>query len=319
MMWLQGFCNWARSIVFVYDLRNALTGVGIMSNEYHSSTKRLDLDDVQAFVLVADLSSFTRAAEVLDTTQSAISLKMKRLEERLGRRLLERTPRRVQVLPDGAAFLAAARELLSAHDRALNPAVREQRSLRLGIIDHTAADGLIPLLARISDQDSSLRVEVKIGASSELLAAYDAGELDAVFARRDATRRDAEKLFVEHCGWFASPQWTPNPGEPLRVASLSAPCGLRATALKALDEAGIAWTEVFVGGGIATVGAAVLAGLAVAPMTRRGCPPRAIDVGSRFGLPLLSPIEIAVYTRIRDASLRETLRSLGAALRSANA
>jgi DNA-binding transcriptional LysR family regulator len=306
-------------VVFDYDLQNVLTGAGIMSNEYHSSARRLDLDDVQAFVLVADLSSFTRAAEVLDTTQSAISLKMKRLEERLGRRLLERTPRRVQLLPDGAAFLAAARELLSAHDRALNPTVREQRSLRLGIIDHTAADGLIPLLARISDQDSSLRLEVKIGASSELLAAYDAGELDAVFARRDTTRRDAEKLFVEHCGWFASPQWTPNPGEPLRIASLSAPCGVRATALKALDEAGIAWTEVFVGGGIATVGAAVMAGLAVAPMTRRGCPPRAIDVGSRFGLPLLAPIEIAVYTRIRDASLRETLRSLGAALRSANA
>ncbi|EUC19184.1 LysR family transcriptional regulator [Paraburkholderia hospita] len=290
-----------------------------MSTDYQSTTRRLDLDDVQAFVLVADLSSFTRAAEVLDITQSSISLKMKRLEERLGRRLLERTPRRVQLLPEGAAFLAAARELLSAHDRALNPTVQAQRSLRLGIIDHTAADGLIPLIARISAQDPTLRVEVKIGASSEMLAGYDAGELDAVFARRDATRRDAEKLFVEHCGWFASPQWTHSPGEPLRIASLSAPCGVRANALKALDEAGIKWTEVFVGGGIGTVGAAVMAGLAVAPMTRRGCPPRAVDVGSRLGLPPLAPIEIAVYTRVRDASMRETIRSLGAALRTTNA
>ncbi|GJH32970.1 LysR family transcriptional regulator [Paraburkholderia hospita] len=290
-----------------------------MSTNYQSPTRRLDLDDVQAFVLVADLSSFTRAAEVLDITQSSISLKMKRLEERLGRRLLERTPRRVQLLPEGAAFLAAARELLSAHDRALNPTVQVQRSLRLGIIDHTAADGLIPLIARISAQDPTLRVEVKIGASSEMLAGYDSGELDAVFARRDATRRDAEKLFVEHCGWFASPQWMHSPGEPLRIASLSAPCGVRANALKALDEAGIKWTEVFVGGGIGTVGAAVMAGLAVAPMTRRGCPPRAVDVGSRLGLPPLAPIEIAVYTRVRDAAMRETIRSLGAALRTTNA
>jgi DNA-binding transcriptional LysR family regulator len=152
-----------------------------------------------------------------------------------------------------------------------------------------------------------------------MLAGYDAGELDAVFARRDATRRDAEKLFVEHCGWFASPQWTHSPGEPLRIASLSAPCGVRANALKALDEAGIKWTEVFVGGGIGTVGAAVMAGLAVAPMTRRGCPPRAVDVGSRLGLPPLAPIEIAVYTRVRDAGMRETIRSLGAALRTTNA
>jgi DNA-binding transcriptional LysR family regulator len=53
----------------------------------------LDLDAVQAFVLVADMQSFTRAAEALDSTQSAISLKLKKLEQRLARRLLERTPR----------------------------------------------------------------------------------------------------------------------------------------------------------------------------------------------------------------------------------
>jgi DNA-binding transcriptional LysR family regulator len=289
-----------------------------MSTGYQPPARLLDLDAVQAFVLVADLSSFTRAAEVQNTTQSAISLKIKRLEERLGRRLLDRTPRHIQLLPDGVVFLAAARELLSAHERAVAVDVREQRSLRFGIIDHTAADDLIPLLARVSNYDPTLRVEVKIGASSEMLAAYDAGELDAAFARRDPTRRDGERLFVEQCGWFAAPQWSHNPNEPLRIASLSAPCGIRSNALKALDEAGIKWTEVFVGGGIGTVGSAVMAGLAVAPMTKRGCPPRAIDVGSRFGLPPLAPIEIAIYTRVRDPSMKEAIRIFSAALRSAN-
>ncbi|WP_238298663.1 helix-turn-helix domain-containing protein, partial [Methylobacterium soli] len=55
--------------------------------------RAIDLDTVQAFVWVADLGSFTRAAETLDTSQAAISLKLKRLEDRLGCRLLERTPR----------------------------------------------------------------------------------------------------------------------------------------------------------------------------------------------------------------------------------
>ncbi|MFL9829048.1 LysR family transcriptional regulator, partial [Rhodoplanes sp. SY1] len=65
----------------------------------------LDVDAVRAFVLAAELKSFTRAAEALDTTQSAISLKIRRLEERLGRRLLERTPRLVRLSADGQAFL----------------------------------------------------------------------------------------------------------------------------------------------------------------------------------------------------------------------
>jgi hypothetical protein len=71
--------------------------------------RTLDLDAVQAFVLAADLQSFTRAAEALDSTQSAISLKLKKLEQRLGRRLLERTPRLVRLSAEGQQFLPAAR------------------------------------------------------------------------------------------------------------------------------------------------------------------------------------------------------------------
>jgi hypothetical protein len=59
--------------------------------------KALDLDAVKAFVLTADLQSFTRAAEALKSTQSAVSLKLRRLEDQLGRRLLERTPRQVRL------------------------------------------------------------------------------------------------------------------------------------------------------------------------------------------------------------------------------
>jgi hypothetical protein len=54
--------------------------------------KALDVEAVQAFILVADLNSFTRAAEAMDSTQSAISLKIKRLEDGLGRRLIECCP-----------------------------------------------------------------------------------------------------------------------------------------------------------------------------------------------------------------------------------
>ena len=76
--------------------------------------KALDIEAVQAFVLTADLKSFTRAAEALDTTQSAVSLKIKRLEDGLGRRLLDRTPRLVRLSADGDAFLEAARRLIDA-------------------------------------------------------------------------------------------------------------------------------------------------------------------------------------------------------------
>lgn len=76
--------------------------------------RALDVEAVQAFVLVADLRSFTRAAEALETTQSAVSLKIKRLEMGLGRRLLERTPRLVRLSGEGSRFLEPARALVAA-------------------------------------------------------------------------------------------------------------------------------------------------------------------------------------------------------------
>jgi DNA-binding transcriptional LysR family regulator len=87
-------------------------------------------------VLVADLKNFTRAAEVLDMTQSAVSLKIKRLEEGLGRRLLERTPRLVRLSADGCAFLGPARSLIVAHQGAIGSFGVEQRRLVVGISLH---------------------------------------------------------------------------------------------------------------------------------------------------------------------------------------
>jgi len=90
-----------------------------------------------SYPLESSKLSFTRAAEALDTSQAAISLKLKRLEERLGYRLLERTPRHVRLSPQGERFIVAARALLNAHERALGDmATHTPRRLVIGISDH---------------------------------------------------------------------------------------------------------------------------------------------------------------------------------------
>src|ERR1700759_2827410 len=115
--------------------------------------KVLDLDAVRAFVLVADLHSFTRAADALAPPQSAVRLKLKRLEAHLGKQLLERTPRVVRLSPDGHAFLGAARELLNAHERALGALSVERRRLALGLSEHVAGPDLAHLLCPVHADD----------------------------------------------------------------------------------------------------------------------------------------------------------------------
>jgi DNA-binding transcriptional LysR family regulator len=273
--------------------------------------KVLDLDAVRAFVLVADLRSFTRAADALDTTQSAVSLKLKRLEAHLGKPLLERTPRVVRLSEHGQAFLDGARDLLSAHDRALGALSADRRRLSLGLSEHVAGTDLAALLARVNAHDPGLVLELHMGLSSALLQQFDERRLDAVIVRSepdDAPREDGQLLFTEPLSWLATPEWQPRAGEPLPLALLAAPCNVRSVALRTLDGAGIAWREAFVGGGVQAVGAAAAAGLAVSPLARRVAPGGLVDSGTRLGLPALPESRVTLHSRVRDARSVESLR-----------
>ena len=137
--------------------------------------RALDVEAVQAFVLTADLKSFTRAAEAMDTTQSAISLKIKRLEDGLGRRLLERTPRLVRLSADGHAFLEPARNLVAAHHGAVGSFGLEQRRLVVGISHHIVGHELPLLLKRMSSAEPQLVLEMRVSTSREVLDEFDRG------------------------------------------------------------------------------------------------------------------------------------------------
>src|SRR3954468_24366856 len=277
----------------------------------------LDLDAVQAFVRIAELGSFTRAAEAMATTQGAISLKLKRLEESVGCRLLERTPRYVELSARGAAFLEDARELLEIHDRALAGFAKTRHRLTIGISDHVAGPELPALIARMNAQDAQLLIEIRIGSSGDLLQSFDRRELDTVIVRLHSGRSDGKILAEEDFGWFAAPGWQQRPGEPLPLATMAEPCGVRAMAGQLLDAAGVPWTEVFVGGGVAAVAAAVMAGLGVAALAPRMLPFGAIDVGPKLRLPELPRLPVLLHSRVKEGRPRDALAALSAAFRSA--
>ncbi|QCI69482.1 LysR family transcriptional regulator [Phreatobacter stygius] len=275
----------------------------------------LDVDAVKAFVTIADLRSFTRAADELGTTQGAISVKLKRLEDRLGQKLIERTPRSVRLSAQGALFLESAREFLAAHDRAVAGLSSVRRRFSLGIATHVGGPELPTLLARLNAHDPALTIEVRLDDSRDLLDAFDRGDIDAAIVRREGDRRDGEVLAPEHFGWFATPEFVHRSGEPLRLAASSPTCGIRNLTNQALDSAGIAWTEVFLGCGAFAVAEAVSAGLATSVFSCRLVPAGTIEVSRKFALPPIPPSEIVLLSTLSDVTSRKALRTLAAAFR----
>jgi len=277
--------------------------------------KTLDLDAVQTFALTASLMNFTRVAEATGTTQSAVSLKLKRLEMFLGRRLFERTPRSVRLTDEGASFLEHAKALLAANERAISAEAAPVKRLRLGISDHASGPELPMLLGRLYATDPTLALDITVDFSRPLLDTFDKGKLDGVIVRQEGSRRGGETLADDTFSWFATPSFEWRRGQSLRIANLAAPCGVRAAAIRSLDAAGITWNEAFVGGGVAAVAAAVSAGVAVAALARRIAPVGSVDVGAQFKLPRLPRSKVMLYSRVSDARSRAALRTLAAAFR----
>jgi DNA-binding transcriptional LysR family regulator len=272
--------------------------------------RSLDVDAVRAFVAVADSGSFTKAATLIGSTQGAVSVTIKRLEQRMGRRLLERTPRSVRLSTFGETFLDPARDFLAAHDRALSGLAAARTRVRLGVASHVAMPDMQPVLARLSDRHPAVTIDFRRDSSRALLDAFDRGDLDAAIVYREDGRSGGEVLGAESLGWFAGGGFRRRDGEPLRLAVSSPSCGMRNIAGRALDAAGVEYVEVFLGCGAFVVADAVSAGLAVAALPSRMAPPGAIDVGERFALPALPASHVVLHTAASDAKCRAVLRTL---------
>ncbi len=146
----------------------------------------LNLDHLHAFADVAELGSFSAAAERLGLTQPAVSLRIRQLERRLGVRLLERTGRRSSPTAAGLVLLDHVRRIDAAVTGALD-AVAEQASgvagrVRLGTGATVCTYLLPPLLRALKSRFPSLEIVVATGNTAEILRLLEENSLDVAFA-----------------------------------------------------------------------------------------------------------------------------------------
>lgn len=262
----------------------------------------LDIDLLRAFATVADAGSFTMAGDLMGATQSAMSVRIRKLEDRLGRRLLERSPRSVSLTAFGETFLESARHILRAHDEAASAAVDRdvRRTVAVAVSDHAAGAGLPTVLADLHRRRQDIQFTVTIGSSGDLFRSFEAGDGDAVVVRSEEGRGPGIPLYPDQLVWAAAAGFAWRPGDTVPLVSLVTPCGIRAIALAALTAAGLGWREVFNGTGVAAVQAAVAAGLGIACLGARNVPDGCVRLPAGSGLPSLPPLDFVLHHRLSE-------------------
>ncbi len=179
----------------------------------------INLKYIEAFAVVADLGSFRRAAERLNTTQPNISNRIAQLEVQLGVVLMERDAGSVRLTQKGIEMLAAARAVLKSVDTfvaAADDATLFDGVIRLGVSETVAHTWLRPFLLRMKDRFPHVSVELTVDLSANLSEALFARELDLAFQNGPFNRkaRGTVPLGQAHYIWVASPGIA-GEGEPL--------------------------------------------------------------------------------------------------------
>lgn len=271
---------------------------------YGMNYETLDLDALRAFALIAELGGFTAAGDRLGRTQSAISVKVRRLEETLGRRLFARTSRSLSLTPDGQMLLPYARRLLELNDETLHRFAGPEAAgnLRLGCAEYFVPHHLPAVLARFGRLFPRVHIEVKVGMSGTLVEALRRGELDLVIAKGDSELAGGRVLRRETLHWVAAPSLTFKADEPVPFCALPAPCAFRGRGLKALKEAGRAARIVYTSESLAGIVAAAAAGIGVTVISDGSLTSDLKILGRAEGFPKLGEVELSIFGEDEDAA-----------------
>ncbi len=230
----------------------------------------IDPDLLRSFVSIAETGSFTEAARRCLRTQSAVSMQMKRLEDGLGRPLLDRSGRAVQLTADGERLLVHARRILAAHQEAISAFTEPdlQGSLRLGTPDDYATSFLPAILSRFAESHPLVHIEVVCDSTARLSTQLADGTLDLSLITV-GEHDDTDRLLVrEPVVWVTSPHHCVHERDPLPIALFPPGCTFRRWALSALAAKGRAFRHAYTSLSMAGLVAAVRAGLAISVL---GC------------------------------------------------
>jgi DNA-binding transcriptional LysR family regulator len=232
-----------------------------------STAPTIDPELLLAFVTVVDSGGFSAAAQRLLRGQSAVSLQVKRLEDRLGVRLLERGPRHLKLTGEGEAILDSARRILALNEE-LTARAREPELagvVRLGAPEDFATTRLPAILASFARAFPRVALEVTCELTLELLDRFASGGLDlALIKREPAGTTDGVRVWREPLVWVGAAHGAGATDGPLPLVCSPRPCLHRKRATSALDAIGRPWRIAYSCGSLSGNHAALRAGLGVA-------------------------------------------------------
>lgn len=271
---------------------------------------------LRAFATVAEAGGVTRAAGLLHLTQSAVSMQLKRLEEALGRQLLERAGRGVVLTADGEKLLGYARRILALNDEVWSRFTDAafEGEVVLGVPHDVVYPALPPVLQRFHADYPRMKVTLVSSYTEALKRMFARGEADVILTTEDEVEAGGRTLATVPLIWVGAIGGTAWRTRPLRLAFERRNI-FRAGVEAALDAADVPWEMAVTSEMSRTIEASVSADLAVHAVPEGTVPEVMEQIDHGGALPELGVTRINLY--VADTLRGEAERALVRLLRKA--
>ncbi|WP_417666542.1 LysR substrate-binding domain-containing protein [Roseibium sp.] len=271
----------------------------------------LDIEQLRTFLAIAELGSFTKAGEAVHKTQSAVSMQMRRLEERVGIPIFVKDGRQSRLTEDGERLVEYARRMILLNDETLSAFEQrhEARQVKLGVPDDYAENLLPQVLAAFARLNPAIEVQVVCADSADTSNAIDADELDvAIVTASDVPHGMGELIRREKVHWVASARHFNHTAKRLRLALGAKSCHWRMAAVDALEAIQRPYVVSYVSGSSAALVGAVQEGLAIGVFPESIIRPGLRILEEKDGFPALPDCEISLLrSRNAAAPIHQTL------------
>ena len=260
-----------------------------------------DSNLLRTFVTVIEAGSVSAAALKLSRTQAAVSMQLRRLEEDLEQRLLDRSPRGVKLTQAGHVLLPFAQAILGSGADAVRALSAQSicGTVRLGMLEDIASGRLPHALRRFATAYPQVALELVIDNSASLASQLDHAELDLAIG-------DASYFSAAAVQWQQPLHWVAARGFDLQAHAQALPivafggnCLWQAQVFEALKLVARPWRVVCTSTSLAAVQSAVEAGLGIAVLLRSNIRPESMRTLNGEGLPEAPQASFGLYERGR--------------------
>jgi len=274
-----------------------------------TSLRNIDVSLLRTFVAVAETGRMTTAAKVVNLTQSAVSQKIKRLEELFDLTLFDRHADAARLTRDGERLISRAQRLIALNDEVMGDmrGADFTGEVRLGVPHDVVGMMMPPILRAFRQENPHVLVTLVSDATVTLRKLLREKKLDLALMTEQDHGTQSQFLLADQLVWVGAKGGDAHRRRPLSVALGQETCSFRPRAIEALNKAGIAWRAICQVGSLEPVFATLEADMAVAPFLARTVPDRLVILKDP-DLPVLPPFNINL--RMPAASATAAAREL---------